>query len=421
MDFFEMYNNPGLLASKWRQMSFFDRCRLVQRVKRMRELERLAREFEAERRLKAHLAEELGQDEAEELWKALNGGSSAGGAFWQAGRDGSSGGEKSAPAKKQCKYKHLSLLERAQIIALRKAGHGIRQIAEETGRNPGTVSRELRRFEKNKCSLDARYDPEKAHDMYKKFRKHCGRRSVLTQDIIDTIYYWMSKRRFSPEQIANTKLKGIASKASIYRGFDRGVFSSDAKMYLWRKGKKKYKTSKISKYSSGRSIHDRPLDVLLRLDFGHWEVDTVESCRKGTGCVFVLHERKTRFTITCRSLFFDANSMKKFIIKTIRRFPKSAFKSITCDRGKEFAEYIDIEEKTGIKVYSADPHSPNQKGSVEHANGLIRRFFPKGTDFGKINSTILYHQAISYINAWPMEVLDWRTPRQAFLSELASL
>ena len=113
--------------------------------------------------------------------------------------------------------------------------------------------------------------------------------------------------------------------------------------------------------------------------------------------------------------------MKKFIIKTIKRFPKGVFKSITCDRGKEFAEYLEIEEKTGVKVYFADPHSPNQKGSVEHANGLIRRFFPKGTDFGKINSTILYHKTISYINAWPMEVLDWRTPRQAFLGELASL
>ncbi len=143
-----------------------------------------------------------------------------------------------------------------------------------------------------------------------RLRKHCGRKSVLTQDIIVTIYYLTSKRRFSPEQISNTELKGIVSKASIYRGFDRGLFPSDTKMYLWHKGKKEYKTSKLSKYSAGRSIHDRPLDVLLCLDFGHWEVDTVESCRKGSGCVFVLHERKTRFTKTCRSLFFDANSMK---------------------------------------------------------------------------------------------------------------
>ncbi len=97
------------------------------------------------------------------------------------------------------------------------------------------------------------------------------------------------------------------------------------------------------------------------------------------------------------------------------------FKSITCDRGKEFVEFLDIENKTGVNIYFADPHSPNQKGSVEHANGLIRRFFPKGTDFGKINSTILYHKAVSFVNAWSMEVLCWRPPRQAFQSELASL
>jgi len=421
MDFFKMYLNPELLASAWPFMTFLNKCTFKARAKIWDEISKIGRRIGAEARLKAHLVEELGQEEAEELWKALNDDFSADSPFWQSEtREGPNEGEKNASEKKPGKYKHLSLVERAQIIALRDMELGIRKIAARMNRNPSTISRELRRLE-NKCSLYTRYDPEEAHDRYLKLRKNCGRKSVLTQAVIDTIYYWMSKRRFSPEQIANTELKGVASKASIYRGFDRGVFPSDAKMYLWRKGKKRSKKSKTTKYSTGRSIHDRPLDVLLRLEFGHWEVDTVESCRKGTGCVFVLHERKTRFTITCRSLFFDADSMKKFIIKTIKRFPKSALKSITCDRGKEFAEYLEIEEKTGVKVYFADPHSPNQKGSVEHANGLIRRFFPKGTDFGKINSTILYHKAISYINTWPMEVLDWRTPRQAFLGELASL
>jgi len=225
----------------------------------------------------------------------------------------------------------------------------------------------------------------------------------------------------SPEQTAQTALKGVVSKASIYRGIHRCVFPSDAKRYLWRKGKKSRRSDLRRRYRTGKSIHERPLDVDLRTEFGHWEADTVESSRKGTGCVFVLHERKTRFTVTCRSLFFDAKSMRKFIMKTIGKFPIGTFKSITCDRGKEFSEYIDIEHKTGVSIYFADPHSPNQKGSVEHANGLIRRFFPKGTDFGKINSTILYHKAISFINAWPMKVLGWKAPRQAFLGEIASL
>ncbi len=421
MDFLEMYNNHDLLATRWPQMRFLDRCRFIQWARRRLQLEEDARAVAAETRLRASLVEELGQEEADALWKALNGDMPASSAFWQDdARNAPEGDGKTPPAEKPRQYSHLSYAERVAMITLRNEGSGIRSIARKMHRNPGTVSRELRRLE-NTCSLFSRYNPDEAQAMYKSLRKHCGRLSVLTQATIDIIYELMKKRRMSPEQIANTKLKGVVSKASIYRGFDRGVFASDAKRYLWRKGKKRRKSPKNKKYEAGRSIHERPIDVLLRMEFGHWEVDTVESCRKGSGCVFVLHERKTRFTITCRSLFFDARSMKNFILKTIRRFPKGAFKSITCDRGKEFAEYYEIEEKTGVQVYFADPHSPNQKGSVEHVNGLIRRFFPKGTDFGKINSTILYHRAISYINAWPMEVLGWATPRQAFLGELASL
>ena len=421
MDFFSLYKNPVLLAILWPRMSFPTRCRFFSHAKKWREVEETARAFAAELRIVDSLAKEIGRAEAEALWKALNDDMSAFSAFWQSGAgDGTDSGGEPDTTEKECKYKHLSFAERVQIITLRGLKYGIRKIAKLVGRNPSTVSRELRRFS-SACSLVAEYNAENAQKMYESLRRHCGRKSVLTQSVIDKICDLMKKRRLTPEQIAQTDLKGIASKTSIYRGFDRGIFSSEMKKYLWRRGRKRRKSQKIAKYNTGRSIHDRPIDVLLRMEFGHWEVDTVESCRKGTGCVFVLHERKTRFTITCRSLFFDAKSMKKYIIKTIRRFPKGVFKSITCDRGKEFAEYLEIEEKTGVAVYFADPHSPNQKGSVEHANGLIRRFFPKGTDFGKINSTILYHKAISFINAWPMEVLEWKTPRQAFLSELTSL
>lgn len=375
----------------------------------------------AEMRLREHLAEELGEEDADDLLKVLKGDFSACSEFWQDDpEEAPERDEEAASTEKSKKFKHLSLMERIVMATLRSEGNNIRGIARKMHRDKGTVSRELRKLD-DKCSLISYYDPEKAHEKYLNLRKKCGRKSILTEEVIKKVYDLMKKRRMSPEQIANTELKGVASKASIYRGFDREVFPTDAKRYLWRKGKKNRRASSRRKYSTGKSIHERPSVIDLRTEFGHWEADTIESCRSGTGCVFVLHERKTRFTITCRSLFFDANSMKKFIIRTIRKFPKGVFKSITCDRGKEFAEFLDIEDKTGVNIFFADPHSPNQKGSVEHANGLIRRFFPKGTDFGKINSTILYHQAVSFINAWPMEVLCWRTPRQAFQGELASL
>ena len=421
MDFYEMYYNPSLLASNWHLMGFLARLEFYAFAKKMRELEEIARELLAERQLRERLAEELDEKDADDLLKVLKGDFSACSDFWQDDpEEASEKDEEEASAKKSGKYKHLSLMERIVMVTLRSEGNSISDIGRKMNRNKGTVSRELRRFD-DACSLISKYDPEKAHENYLKKRKKCGRKSVLTQEIIKKVYELMKGRRMSPEQIANTELKGVASKATIYRGFDREVFPSDAKRYLWRKGKKNRRLSLRRKYRTGKSIHERPAVIDLRTEFGHWEADTIESCRSGTGCVFVLHERKTRFTITCRSLFFDADSMKKFIIRTIRKFPKGVFKSITCDRGKEFAEFLDIEDKTGVNIYFADPHCPNQKGSVEHANGLIRRFFPKGTDFGKINSTILYHQAVSYINAWPMEVLCWKTPRQAFQGELASL
>ncbi len=391
MDFFSLYKNPLLLAILWPCMSFLNRCSFISQAKKWLEIEDAARELAAEMRLREHLAEELGEEDADALLKALKGG------FRQddPGEGPERGGEE-ASTEKPRKFKHLSLMERIVMVTLRSEGNGIRAIARKMNRNQGTVSRELRRLDK-KSSLLSEYNPEKANEQYLNLRKNCGRNSVLTKEIIKRVYDLMKVRRMSPEQISNTELKGVASKASIYRGFDREVFPSDAKRYLWRRGKKNRRLSLRRKYRTGKSIHERPAVIDLRTEFGHWEADTIESCRSGTGCVFVLHERKTRFTITCRSLFFDADSMKKFIIRTIRKFPKGTFKSITCDRGKEFAEFLDIEDKTGVNIYFADPHSPNQKGSVEHANGLIRRFFPKGTDFGKINSTILYHKAVSFL------------------------
>ena len=179
------------------------------------------------------------------------------------------------------------------------------------------------------------------------------------------------RRGYPPEQMANTVLKGQASTVSIYRWLYAGFLLYGDRSLLRHKGRRRVqrKEGKAKKYTAGKSVHTRPASIERRSEFGHFEVDTVESGRNGTGCVFTIAERKPRMLFACRAESCTAKNFYNTLKRLIKILLPGTIKSLAGDRGKEFAWYQKIENELRIPFYFADPHSPWQKGSNENTNG----------------------------------------------------
>ncbi len=187
------------------------------------------------------------------------------------------------------------------------------------------------------------------------------------------------------------------------------------------KGKRQKPAETRGKFTVGKSISQRPKEVRSRETFGHWELDTVVSGRgKSKGCVATFIERKTRLYKAIRMPDRTALSMEIAFGVVASEYPIGAFQTATADRGKEFACYTNLEATHSIQVYFADPYSSWQRGSNENANGLLREFFPKGTDFAQVTDEALHH-ALDLINHRPRKCLGWRTARESFSEELSHL
>lgn len=146
------------------------------------------------------------------------------------------------------------------------------------------------------------YEASATHTRYRENRKKSKPKGKLRPQIIETAEK-LFRRGYSPEQMANTALRGQASTVSIYRWLYADLLLSGDRSLLRHKGKRRIqrKAGKAKKYVTVRSVHTRPASIEGRSDFGHFEVDTVESGRNGTGCVFTIVERKTRMLFACRA------------------------------------------------------------------------------------------------------------------------
>ncbi|MBU4289292.1 MAG: IS30 family transposase [Proteobacteria bacterium] len=158
------------------------------------------------------------------------------------------------------------------------------------------------------------------------------------------------------------------------------------------------------------SISERPEAVETRERFGDWEGDTVEGA-KGSGGIASHVERKSRYLIATKLSDKTANTMTNASIKAFQRIPKKIRKTLTLDNGKEFSQFKQLEKKTGLCVYFADPYSSWQRGSNENTNGLIRQYFPKGTNFRDITSKDLAF-VVKKLNHRPRKCLNYQTPHE---------
>ena len=308
-------------------------------------------------------------------------------------------------------YTHLTTTERVKIETYLELGMSIRSIARRLGRQPSTVSREIRK--------NPGYTAERAQERYTKSKGNCGAKTKLDDRMRRTIVERL-RATWSPEQIVGRLFDGKIAFSTIYRWIYAGLIDVPVTV-LRQKGKRRKPVETRGRINVGLTISDRPREVRTRETFGHWELDTVVSGRgKSRACVATFVERKSRFYLALPITDCTAASMEGAIHAVHGAFPGGTFETATTDRGKEFSGHERIQASLGVPVYFADPYSSWQRGSNENANGLLREFFPKGTDFAQVGDGELA-DALAKINGRPRKCLDWKTAHEVFTEEVLRL
>jgi IS30 family transposase len=315
-------------------------------------------------------------------------------------------------------YTHLSVIERGKLEILHQQGKSARAIAKELGRHHATISRELRRN-----AAQEAYHAERSQEQYAQHRKASIPVGKWTPKLAAVIEEKL-QATWSPEQIVERlRQEGqrVVCFKTMYRWLYAGLLVRGDLSALRHKGKRQKPAETRGKFTVGTPISKRPKTVRSRETFGHWELDTVVSGRgKSKGCVATFVERKTRLYNANRMPDRTALSMEIAFGVAVSQYPAGVFQTATTDRGKEFACYANLEAAHGVQVYFTDPYSSWQRGSNENANGLLREFFPKGTDFAQVREDELA-QALDLINHRPRKCLGWKTAHESFSEELSHL
>lgn len=303
-------------------------------------------------------------------------------------------------------YEHFTLEERENLQLKLREKKSLRQIARELNKNVSSISRELKR-NKNR---DGSYHPWRATVLYIVRRKNSRRKYRIESDL-ELRYYVEScmEKYWSPEIITMTwkaqKDSNKLSHTTIYTALKKRLMPGySPKTHLRHHGKRKQTHNCYTIHPDCR-IGERPEEANLRLRFGDIEGDTVYgSVGKGylVTCVD-RYSRKLYAAISKTKQNDDINAAFKKALAQVKCL------TLTLDNGSEFGGFRNLEKDLNTVIYFADPHSPWQRGSNENLNGLIRFFFPKGTDFSKVSEKAL-NDVIDLINSRPRKCLGWLSP-----------
>ena len=179
--------------------------------------------------------------------------------------------------------------------------------------------------------------------------------------------------------------------------------------------------SRTSSIPANRSIQHRPPEVEERRTFGHWEADLLIFRREhGKANLTTMIERQTRYTMLLPNPHRQSNALIEQIGRTWQGLPEGSCRTITFDRGTEFAAYALLGQASGTEAYFCDPHSPWQKGAVENANGRIRRFLPGERNLAELADDEL-QRVTAMLNETPRRCLGYQTPKEAFQHQLTAL
>jgi IS30 family transposase len=377
--------------------------------------------------------------------------------------------------------RYLSFAEREEIALLKAQDHGVREIARRIGRDPGTVSRELRRNAATRAGKRiyragvAQWKAQQAAKRPKEAKLATNPRlrayieHKLAGEVTDAEgrpiagpnVPWAGRRygrrqdrrwgvSWSPEQISNRVKVDFPddesmriSHETIYQSLyvqGRGALRRELTACL-RTGRA-LREPRARTGRSGRifvtdevKISQRPAEAGDRAVPGHWEGDLIIGLEKSA--IGTLVERSSRYTMLLHLPRMDgfgttryvkngppiaghgAEAVRDAITAQIGGLPEELRRSLTWDQGGEMAQHVQLKIDAGVAVYFCDPHSPWQRPSNENTNGLLRQYFPKGTDLSRWNSEDLKAVAIT-LNSRPRKTLGWRTPAEVYHEQLAS-
>jgi transposase, IS30 family len=331
------------------------------------------------------------------------------------------------PAVRVRAERHLTLQQREEISRGLSAQLSIGEIARGLGKPTSTVSREIKR-NGTRCSYRAAQADEKAWERARR-AKRC-----LLQDNPKLCRYVSEglKQRWSPEQIAYRVERDHphdqsmrVSHETIYRTLfvqSRGALKKELTGYLRSKHKLRHSRHASNK-DQGRgqiagaiSISERPAEAADRAVPGHWEGDLLSG--KANSHIGTLVERSSRFVMLVKVASKETEPVVKAVARKIKTLPLALRRSLTWDRGKEMSNHKQFTIATDVKVYFCDPRSPWQRGSNENTNGLLRQYFPKGTDLS-IYSQAQLDRVARELNGRPRETLQFETPAERLAQSVA--
>jgi IS30 family transposase len=377
--------------------------------------------------------------------------------------------------------RYLSFVEREEIALLRARGRGVREIARQLGRSPSTISRELRRNAATRSGgLEYRAITAQWHADRRAQRPKPARLAVnaeLRRYVQDRLsgavqrpddvavdgpdVRWIGRRHgrrkdrrwaksWSPEQIAGRLRLDFPDDPSM-RISHEAIYQS-----LYVQGRGALRRELTACLRTGRAlrvprarvrgrgkhfvtdeilISERPAEAEDRAVPGHWEGDLILGL--GSSAIGTLVERTTRFTMLLHLppmpghdgprvkngpafAGHGAEAVRDAITSTITTLPEQLRRSLTWDQGTEMAQHAQLRIEAGLPVYFCDPHSPWQRGSNENTNGLLRQYFPKGTDLARHSADELAAVAAT-LNSRPRKTLGWRTPAEVLDEYLSTM
>ena len=320
----------------------------------------------------------------------------------------------------------LSVFEREEISRGMEAGISCRAIAKQVGRAPSTVSRDVAASGGRTRYRAWRADARASRHAHRPKTPKLLSCTPLRREVERRL-----QQRWSPQQISARlrtdfpdDLNMRVSHETIYQSLfvqGRGALRSELTRCL--------RTGRAQRRSRGRPagsgelknmvlLSERPPEAEDRAVPGHWEGDLIIG-KKSVSAIATLVERQTRFIMLCRLPDGRlAEQVKIALAKKIGSLPELLRRSLTWDRGKEMGEHVRFTVETGVQVYFCDPRSPWQRASNENSNGLIRQYFPKGTDLSGHTQSQLDRVAAE-LNGRPRQTLNWETPSESFARVVA--
>ena len=330
---------------------------------------------------------------------------------------------------KGTKYSRLTLDEREEISRMLATEESFREIANYLRRSPSTISREVNKVWNNRDTYRAGCSQRRAERNAK--NRKFGKRKILMNDYLREYVENNLRKSWSPEQVAKRIKKEYSDDMSMRISHEaiytyvyvlpKGTLKKELLRGFRRKHKRRYKkcgkTKQTKPLKDMTSIDERPSEVEERIIPGHWEGDLIIG-KNRQSALGTLTERKSRLGLLVKVKGKSADEIRKKFGRKFKKLPQIVCLSLTYDQGREMAQHLKLSEDAKIKVYFAHKGCPWERGTNENFNGLVRQYFPKGTDFNKV-SYYQINKAQHLLNGRPRKVLDWDTPYEAFAKSVA--